>query len=112
MKGINIYLADGSYDGPILMTSTSLNFTAVRVAREQVSQYASELAEPGVYLLLVDTGSVYVGQSGLDTAGKRIVNAHSGSIDASWHTVVGFMANNKTISSNELLRLSKKLTLS
>ena len=109
MKGINIYLADGDYNGPIIMSSTTSNFSAVRVEKTQVSQYATELDAPGVYLLLVDSGSVYVGQSGLDTVGKRIVNTHSGSIDSSWHTVVGFMTNTKTISSNELLYIENAL---
>ena len=109
MKGLNIYLADEGYNGTIIMTSTASNFSAVRVERAQVPQYSMELDEPGIYLLLVDSGSVYVGQSGLDTVGKRIINAHSGSIDSSWHTVVGFMANNKTISSNELLYIENAM---
>ena len=109
MKGINIYLADGTYDGAIIMTSTASNFTAVRVDKSQVSQYSMEMDEPGIYLLLVDDGAVYVGQSGLDTVGKRIINTHSGSIDSSWHTVIGFMANSKTISSNELLYIENAM---
>ena len=67
------------------------------------------LNEPGIYLLLVDSGSVYVGQSGLDTVGKRIVNTHACSIDSLWHTVVGFVAKTKTISSNELLYIENAM---
>jgi len=85
VKGLNIYLADEGYDGTIIMTSTASNFSVVRVEKAQIPQYSMELDEPGIYLLLVDSGSVYVGQSGLDTVGKRIINTHSGSIDSSWH---------------------------
>ena len=103
MKGIKIYLADGTYDGAITMESTASKFTAARIPKSEVSQYSLDLDDPGIYFLLVGSDSVYVGQSGLDTVGKRILNTHSGTIDSSWHTVVGFMATDKTISSNELL---------
>lgn len=109
MKGINIYLADGTYDGVITMDSTASKFTAARVPKNEVSQYSLNLDEPGIYLLLVGSDSIYVGQSGLDTVKKRILNTHSGSIDSSWHTVVGFMANDKTISSNELLYIENAM---
>ena len=110
MKGLNIYLADDvGYDGSIIMTCTTSNFSAVRVEKAMVSQYSMELNDPGIYLLLIGSDSVYVGQSGLDTVGKRILNSHSGSIDSSWHTVVGFMANSKTISSNELLYIENAM---
>ena len=103
MRGIKIYLADGTYDGAITMESTASKFTAARIPKSEVSQYSLDLEEPGIYFLLIGSDSVYVGQSGLDTVRKRILNTHSGSIDSSWHTVVGFMATDKTISSNELL---------
>lgn len=102
MKGIQIYLADENYDGAITMSSTASQITATRVSKETVSDFDNELNGPGIYLLLVGSNSVYVGQTGLDTINKRIMNTHSGSIDSSWHTVVGFRFANKTISSNEL----------
>lgn len=102
MNGLSIYLADGTYDGTIIMTSTASKFSAVRVKRNDVPGYNSELNGPGIYLLLVDNDSVYVGQTGLDTINKRIFNTHSGNIDSSWHTVVGFKCSDHTISSNEL----------
>ena len=103
MNSLNIYMADGTYEGPIIMSSTASKFTAVRVKKMDVAMYANELDMPGIYLLLVGNDSVYVGQSGLDTVKKRIQNTHSGNIDSSWHTVLGFMCVDKTISSNELL---------
>lgn len=109
MDRLSIYLADGSYDGSIIMTSTSSSFSAVRVERIEVSKFALDLEDPGIYLLLVGNNSVYVGQSGLDTVHKRILNTHSGSIDSSWHTVVGFLTNSKTISSNELLYIENAM---
>ena len=103
MNSLNLYMADGTYEGPIIMSSTTSKFTAVRVKKMDMAMYANELDMPGIYLLLVGNDSVYVGQSGLDTVKKRIQNTHSGDIDSSWHTVLGFMCVDKTISSNELL---------
>lgn len=102
MNGLNIYMADGTYDGAIIMTSTASKFSAVRVKREGVQEYDNVLDGPGIYLLLVGNDSVYVGQTGLDTIKKRIMNTHAGNIDSSWHTVVGFKCTDSTISSNEL----------
>lgn len=42
-----------------------------------------------------------MGESSLDTVKQRIFNTHTGTIDASWHTVLGFMSN-KQLSTNEL----------
>lgn len=109
MKGIKIYLADGTYDGAITMESTASKFTAARIPKSEVSQYSLDLEDPGIYFLLIGGDSVYVGQSGLDTVRKRIMNTHSGTIDSSWHTVLGFMATDKTISSNELLYIENAM---
>ena len=103
MNSLNLYLADGTYEGPMVMSSTASKFTTVRVKKMDILMYANELDMPGIYFLLVGNDSVYVGQSGLDTVKKRIVNTHSGDIDSSWHTVLGFMCVDRTISSNELL---------
>ncbi len=103
MNNLNLYLADGTYEGPIVMSSTASKFTAVRVKKMDVPSYENEFNMPGIYLLLIGNDSIYVGQSGLDTVRKRILNTHSGNIDSSWHTVLGFMCIDKTISSNELL---------
>lgn len=103
MNGLTLYMADGTYTGPMVMSSTASKFTAVRVKRMELPTYTNELDGPGVYFLLVGNDSVYVGQSGLRTVGERIVNTHSGSIDSSWHTVVGFVCSSNTISANELL---------
>ncbi len=103
MDKLNIYLADGTYEGSIIMTSTASKFLAVRVKREDAAMYANELDNPGVYMLLIGDDTVYVGQSGLDTIRGRIEKTHSGTIDESWHTVLGFSYTDKNISSNELL---------
>lgn len=102
MNSPNLYLADGTYEGPMVMSSTASKFTAVRVKKMDVSLYANELDMPGIYFFLIGNDSVYVGQSGLDTVKKRIANTHSGDIDSSWHTVLGFMCIDMIISSNEL----------
>lgn len=103
MNGLNLYLADGTLGGPVIMTSASSFFNAVRVKRADIPNYANDLKYPGVYILLIGNNTVYVGQSGLSTVGKRILSPHSGNIDSQWHTVVGFCCKNQNISNNELL---------
>lgn len=102
MRGLKIYLADGTYQGTVTMSSDSSKISAIRVAKENIQDYENELDGPGIYLLLVGSDAVYVGQTGLDTIQRRIMNTHSGDIDASWHTVLGFKFTDLTISSNEL----------
>ncbi len=103
MNGLNLYLADGTLGGPVIMTSASSFFNAVRVKRADVLVYANDLSYPGVYMLLIGNDTVYVGQSGLSTVYKRIQSPHSGNIDSLWHTVAGFCCKNQNISNNELL---------
>lgn len=102
MRGLKIYLADGTYNGTVTMSSDSSKISAIRVAKENIQDYENELDGPGIYLLLVGSDAVYVGQTGLDTIQRRIMNTHSGDIDASWHTALGFKFTDSTISSNEL----------
>lgn len=102
MRGIQIYLADADYDGALTMSTTTSQIMVTRVAKNRISEFFNELNGPGIYFLLIGNDSVYVGQTGLDTLQKRIMNTHSGNIDSSWHTVVGFKFTNTTISSNEL----------
>lgn len=109
MKFLNVYLADGTYDGSITMSSSASKFTAIRVKKYEISQYINDLNLPGVYMLLIDDDTVYVGQSGLDSVGKRILNTHSGDIDSRWHTVIGFCCIDRTISSNQLLFIENAL---
>ena len=109
MNRLSIYLTDGTFDGPICMSSPASSFTAVRVPKQDIELFSADLDKPGVYMLLIGTDTVYVGQSGLDTIRKRVMNTHSGSIDSSWHTLVGFACNQTTISSNELLFIENAL---
>lgn len=71
MRGLKIYLADGTYNGTVTMSSDSSKISAIRVAREKIRDYDNELGGPGVYLLLVGSDAVYVGQTGLDTIQKK-----------------------------------------
>ena len=102
MRGLKIYLADGTYNGTVTMSSDSSKISAIRVAKENIQDYENELDGPGVYFLLVGSDAVYVGQTGLDTIQRRIMSAHSGDIDSAWHTVLGFKFTDSNISSNEL----------
>lgn len=108
MKGISIYLAGEDYNGAMILSCSASSCLAVRVDKKEVSQY-KELDNPGIYFLLVGSDSVYVGQSGLDTVAKRIMNTHSGSIDSSWHTVVGFVDKSNTLQGNELLYIENAM---
>ena len=85
------------------MSSDSSKFTAVRVSRKAMHDFDTELDGTGIYFLLVGTDAVYVGQTGLDTLQKRILNKHSADIDKSWHTVLAFKFADFTITTNELL---------
>ena len=109
MNRLSIYLADGTFRGPITMSSPSSSFTAIRVKRDAMDQYAEDLNKPGVYFLLIGNDTVYVGQSGLDTIAKRAMNTHSGSIDTAWHTLVAFACKDTNISSNELLYIENAM---
>ena len=100
MTDLHMEMPTANFDGPVTMNSSS-HFYMVRAQRSDVPLYSDELDKPGVYLLLVGTSSVYVGESSLDTVKQRIFNTHTGTIDASWHTVLGFMSN-KQLSTNEL----------
>ncbi|MBR3016023.1 MAG: DUF4357 domain-containing protein [Clostridia bacterium] len=100
MTDLHMEMPTANFDGPVTMNSSS-HFYMVRAQRSDVPLYSDELDKPGVYLLLVGTSSVYVGESSLDTVKQRIFNTHTGTIDTSWHTVLGFMSN-KQLSTNEL----------
>lgn len=91
MKEVKIRLLDASFDGAITMESSQSQFKAVRIDKSHVSVFATDLNHPGIYFLLIGSDTIYVGETGLDSIGKRIVNTHSGSIDSSWHTVVAFL---------------------
>lgn len=108
MQNLSITLADGTFNGAVTMQSSS-KFHVVRTAKSLVSNYSQDLEEPGLYFLLVGNNSIYVGQSGLDNVGRRIMNTHSGNIDSQWHTVVGFMCSERTITANELLYMENAL---
>lgn len=109
MRSVSIFLADTDADGAVLINSPSSHFTAARIPKEELDLYENSLSMPGVYMLLIGSDTVYVGQSGLDTIKNRIVNTHSGNIDSSWHTVISFCCVDKTIGNNELLFLENAL---
>ena len=108
MNGISIYLADEDFDGAITMSATPSHVTVTRVAKNRVSEFYNELNGPGIYFLLVGNDSVYVGQTKSDSIQKRIMNTHTGTIDASWHTVVGFKFPG-TISTDQLLYIENAM---
>lgn len=102
MNGVNIYLEDGTFNGTVTLRSASSKITAIRVAKEKIHDYPTELDGVGVYLLLIGKDSIYVGQTELNTLEKRITNTHTGDIDSKWHTAVAFKFD-PTTNTNELL---------
>ena len=110
MKNVEIMLESGTFEGPVTMRSINSQFRATRVSRADVSDYSVDLDYPGIYMLLIGTDTVYVGQTSVNTIIKRIMSTHSGTIDASWHTVLAFSCLNRTISNNELLYLENAMT--
>lgn len=82
----DLFSRDGTYDGTVTMSSDSSKISAIRVAKENIQDYKNELNGPGIYLLLVGSDAVYVGQTGLDTIQRRLLNTYSGNIDSLWCT--------------------------
>ena len=109
MFDVKIHLADATFDGAVTMSSATSKFSAIRIDKSLVSMYANDLNNPGIYFLLIGTDTVYVGQSGLDVIGKRIMNTHSGSIDKDWHTVLAFPCSGINMSANEFLFLENAM---
>ena len=102
MQGLRIYLADGNYDGPVIVSSDSSKISAIRVAKENMDTYEKELSGLGIYLLLFEEDSVYVGQTGLSLLKRQLVRKHSKKIDKKWHTVFAFKIATD-VSEDELL---------
>lgn len=110
MKHIEIILESGTFEGPVTMRSMFSQFRATRVSRADLSEYAVDLDYPGIYMLLIGTDTVYVGQTAMNSIAKRIMSTHSGSIDSSWHTVLAFSCVDPVISTNELLYMENAMT--
>ena len=102
MQGLRIYLADGNYDGPVIVSSDSSKISAIRVAKENMDAYEKELNGLGIYLLLFEEDSVYVDQTGLSLLKRQLVRKHSKKIDEKWHTVFAFKIA-ADVSEDELL---------
>ena len=88
MNKVEIMLENGTFEGPITMHSINSQFRATRISRADVPDYSVDLEFPGIYMLLIGTDTVYVGQTAMNTIVKRIMSTHSGTIDSSWHTVL------------------------
>ena len=110
MKKVEIMLENGTFEGPVTMHSINSQFRATRISRTDVPDYSVDLEFPGIYMLLIGTDTVYVGQTAMNTIVKRIMSTHSGTIDSSWHTVLAFSCLNYSISTNELLYLENAMT--
>ena len=110
MRHIEIILETGTFEGPVTMRSINSQFRATRCCRAALSKYAVDLNYPGIYMLLIGTDTVYVGQTAMNSIVKRIMSTHSGTIDASWHTVLAFSCMDPTISTNELLYMENAMT--
>ena len=109
MKSVNLYFAEGTIEGTLTISSNLSKISVIRLEKTKVNSDKEGLNGPGIYFLLIGTNKIYVGETGLDTLKKRILNKHTGDIDKLWHTVVGFKILDNMISKNELLYLENAL---
>ena len=109
MKSVNLYFAENDIEGALSKSSNLSKISVIRLEKTKVNSDKEGLNGPGIYFLLIGTNKIYVGETGLDTLKKRILNKHTGDIDKLWHTVVGFKLMDNMISNNELLYLENAL---
>lgn len=109
MKSVNLYFAENDIEGALSISSNLSKIMLTRLERAKVAFDQDGLNGSGIYFLLIGTNKIYVGETGLDTLKKRILNKHTGDIDKLWHTVVGFKILDNMISKNELLYLENAL---
>lgn len=109
MKSVNLYFADNNIEGALSISSNLSKIMLTRLEKAKVAFDQDGLNGSGIYFLLIGTNKIYVGETGLDTLKKRILNKHTGDIDKLWHTVVGFKILDNMISKNELLYLENAL---
>lgn len=109
MKSVNLYFAENDIEGALSISSNLSKIMLTRLEKAKVAFDQDGLNGSGIYFLLIGTNKRYVGETGLDTLKKRILNKHTGDIDKLWHTVVGFKILDNMISKNELLYLENAL---
>ena len=110
MLDVLINLSDATYNGAIMMSSTTSKFIAIRTERADTDSFTKELGHPGIYFLMVGTDSVYVGEADLQSILTRINSTHTGTIDASWHTLLAFPCiSGISLSQNELLYIENAM---
>lgn len=110
MLDVQINLSDATYNGAIMMSSTTSKFIAIRTERSDTDSFTKELGHPGIYFLMVGTDSVYVGETDLQSILTRINSTHTGTIDASWHTLLAFPCiSGISLSQNELLYIENAM---
>lgn len=109
MKSVNLYFAENDIEGALSISSNLSKIMLTRLEKAKVAFDQDGLNGPGIYFLLIGTNKIYVGETGLDTLKKRILNKHTGDIDKLWHTVIGFKILDNMISKNELLYLENAL---
>lgn len=109
MKSVNLYFAENDIEGALSISSNLSKIMLTRLEKAKVAFDQDRLNGLGIYFLLIGTNKIYVGETGLDTLKKRILNKHTGDIDKLWHTVVGFKILDNMISKNELLYLENAL---
>lgn len=108
MKRLSILLADGNYDGDVTLKSSKSKIVAVRATRETFQMYTSELNHVGVYILMLGSNTVYVGQTGRECI-DRVFKSHTDGLERNWHTALAFSFPNSSISENELKYIENAL---
>lgn len=105
MKNVQIELAEGTFDDVVHITSPS-KFSAWRIPKSSYKKYKLELSANGVYIYIIDTTTIYVGQS--SNLSERGTGSHTEDIHKFWHTIVAFPCSGY-LSKNELEHIENAL---
>lgn len=108
MKPLTVYFVGGDWNGDVMMSSNNSKITAVRAARNTIANYNNELNCPGIYMLFLGQGNVYVGQTNGECL-YRVFASHTNSIERDWQSALVFPCAAPNISKNELEYLENAL---
>ena len=94
MRHFEIILETGTFEGPVTMRSINSQFRATRCSRAALADYAVDLNYPGIYMLLIGTDTVYVGQTAMNlfqsqTCAGQFFNGTSFDGNGNWKTKDG-----------------------
>lgn len=102
MKNIEITLTEGTFNGNILMKSSASQISAIRASRSAVKKHDDFFDGQGVYFLIMEDESIYVGIAKDALIRQRIFSPHRDNIQKTWKTVIAFKFADLKINPREL----------